>query len=326
MSRVPLIDHNIPRAIDEAEESEGTKVPSGFLGGSIIGTPCSRRLWYTHRQAYPRRDQVSGRMLRLFKTGHRQEAVVVEGLRKAGFTVSEVAEDGEQWGSKAINGHLALRLDGLVTMDDGGTAALEIKTHNKRSFSDLVKHGVVSSKPQHAAQMQIGMCLMGLDWALYVAICKDDECLYAEWLEHDPEQSDRLLSKAERIIYSDEAPHRISESIDSPMCRMCPYRDPCHIGGPAARNCRTCLHSQPSDDGQWYCNFHEKTLTREEERAGCQHHLYLPSFVKGEVVEASQEDNYVVYRMTDSARRWKDRGDNSEYLDEAQAHGGGEPG
>lgn len=323
MSRAPLVDNDIPFSIDAAEELEGSKTPSGFLGGSIIGTPCPRRLWYTYRQAYPWRNNVSGRMLRLFKTGHRQEAVVVEGLKKAGFEVSEVAEDGEQWGSKAINGHLALRLDGLVTMDDGGTAALEIKTHNKRSFSDLVKHGVVSSKPQHAAQMQLGMCLMGLDWALYVAICKDDETLYAEWLEHDQGQSDRLLSKAERIIYSDEAPHRISDSIDSPTCRMCPYRDPCHIGSEPSRNCRTCLHSQPSDDGQWYCSFHQKMLTREEERAGCEKHLCLPDLIKGEVVEASQEHNYVVYRMTDSGRRWKDRGRTGEYIDEAQADGGG---
>jgi hypothetical protein len=60
-------------------------------------------------------------------------------------------------------------------------------------------------------------------------------------------------------------------------------------------------------------------LTREEERAGCEKHLYLPSFVRGEVLEASASDNYVIYRMADSGRRWKDKGDDSEYLDDEEA-------
>ena len=43
----------------------------GRLGASIIGRPCARQLWYSFRNLFDR--TFSGRILRLFETGHLEE-------------------------------------------------------------------------------------------------------------------------------------------------------------------------------------------------------------------------------------------------------------
>ena len=49
------------------------------LGGSQIGNPCSRALWYQFRHASS--QSFEGRMLRLFETGDREEERIVANLR-----------------------------------------------------------------------------------------------------------------------------------------------------------------------------------------------------------------------------------------------------
>ena len=55
------------------------------LGASIIGKECLRSLWYDFRWCSS--PSFSGRMLRLFETGFREEARIIENLRSIGVTV-----------------------------------------------------------------------------------------------------------------------------------------------------------------------------------------------------------------------------------------------
>ena len=43
----------------------------------------------------------------------------------------------------------------------------EFKTHNQKSFDDLVKRGVEKAKPMHWDQMQAYMGLTGMERALF---------------------------------------------------------------------------------------------------------------------------------------------------------------
>jgi hypothetical protein len=56
--------------------------------------------------------------------------------------------------------------------------------------------------------------------------------------------------------------------------------------------------------GQWLCEKHNKTLTQDEQRAGCHAHLYLPDMVPGKQVDAG--DDFVVYELTDGST-WTDQ-------------------
>jgi len=51
------------------------------LGGSQIGNTCKRALWYQFRHAWS--PTFSGRILRLFETGHREEDRLIKGARRS---------------------------------------------------------------------------------------------------------------------------------------------------------------------------------------------------------------------------------------------------
>lgn len=74
-----LIDRYCQDAYDDG--------PRAHLGASLIGDPCSRKLWYIFRWVKHKRHD--GRMYRLFNRGHREEERFVQWLRGIGFEVME---------------------------------------------------------------------------------------------------------------------------------------------------------------------------------------------------------------------------------------------
>jgi hypothetical protein len=279
------------------EEAQG----DGFrehLGASLIGKSCERALWYDFHWAT--RSRHEGRILRLFETGQREEERLVRNLRATGATVLEVdPETGRQFRVEAHGGHFGGSLDGIaLELREAPKTwhVIEFKTHSAKSFNQLVAKGVVASKPQHAAQMQIYMHLMGLSRAFYLAVCKDTDALYAERMDADPAEAERLLAKASRIIDAARPPSRISEDPAWFECRMCSHRAVCHEGAMAAVNCRTCLHSTPVEGG-WHCARHDRMRDFGQQLNGCRDHLFIPDLVDGEVIDATE--NFVVYLMKD---------------------------
>jgi len=298
MVKIPPMFMATVEAIYSAYEDGRNEGFREHLGASLIGKPCERALWYDFR--WVTAAQHSGRILRLFQTGHLEEERLVRDLRASGATVLEVdPETGRQFKVEALSGHFGGSLDGLaVGLRESPRTwhVLEFKTHSAKSYAQLVAKGVAASKPQHAAQMQIYMHLMGLTRAFYLAVCKDTDALYAERVEADPAEAERLLVKASRIIDAARPPSRISEDPAWFECRMCSHRAVCHEGAMAAVNCRTCLHSTPVEGG-WHCARHDRMRDYGQQLNGCRDHLFIPDLVDGEVIDATE--NFVVYRMKD---------------------------
>ena len=93
-----------------AEANDGFR---DHLGASIIGKECTRALWYDFR--WVTRRTVSGRMLRLFDTGWREEDRLVRDLRRIGATVLDTdPETGRQWQVTALGGHFGGSLDAVA--------------------------------------------------------------------------------------------------------------------------------------------------------------------------------------------------------------------
>ncbi len=298
MVKIPPMFMATVEAIYSAYEDGRNEGFREHLGASLIGKPCERALWYDFR--WVTAAQHSGRILRLFQTGHLEEERLVRDLRASGATVLEVdPETGRQFKVEALSGHFGGSLDGLaVGLRESPRTwhVLEFKTHSAKSYAQLVAKGVTASKPQHAAQMQIYMHLMGLTRAFYLAVCKDTDALYAERIEADPAEAERLLAKASRIIDAARPLSRISEDPAWFECRMCSHRAVCHEGAMAAVNCRTCLHSTPVEGG-WHCARHDRMRDYGQQLNGCRDHLFIPDLVDGEVIDATE--NFVVYRMKD---------------------------
>jgi len=294
----------------EAADRDGFRP---HLGASLVGLRCDRALWYSFRWVV--RAVRTGRILRLFETGNLEEKRLVTELRRIGITILNIdPATGRQWRLQALGGHFGGSVDAVgVGFPEAPKTwhIVEFKTHNSKSFADLRANGVEAAKYQHWAQVQVYMYLAGLDRAMYLAVCKNDDALYQERIRLDTEAAKLFITRAERVIDATAPPDRISEDPDSRLgCRWCGYRGVCHFDAQPLLNCRTCRHSSPIANGEWHCARWNKTLSLDEQRQGCPSHLYLSSLVPGEEIAADPRSAWVDYRLPDG-RVWRNEGTGS---------------
>ena len=68
------------------------------------------------------------------------------------------------------------------------------------------------------------VCALGVDAALYCAVCKDDDRLFFERVKYDEKIATYYMDRARRIIQSDRMPEPINGA--SPewfQCKRCGY-------------------------------------------------------------------------------------------------------
>lgn len=297
--QIPTTLHATVQAIYAARVARSDDGLRPHLGASLIGHPCSRALWYGFRWA--RKSQFDGRTLRLFDRGQREESRFIEELRWIGCEVSEGPAEGHQWRFSACGGHFGGSMDAAalnVPEAPETWHVVEMKTHNAKSFKDLTAKGVQESKPQHWCQMQVYMALSGMDRALYLAVCKDNDELYSERISADPAAAKSLLERAEQIIFADEPPARISNDPAWYQCKMCDYSDLCHGTAAPLPTCRSCAHVTTERDGTWSCEHHHLSkLTEQAQKDACQAHRVIPILLENwaEMVAGNHDSNTVEY-------------------------------
>lgn len=305
-------------AIDAAIVGNAHRGFDLVIRGSSLGHKCERHLWYKFRWAHDP-EEFDGKKLRIFDTGNVEEDRMVDWLRRAGVTVEAVdPETGQQWEVSALDGHLKGHADGKAQgiMEAPVTAhLLECKTHNDKSFRQLKSLGLrpaapsEGAKPEHVAQMQIYMHLLGLTRAFYLAKNKNDDELYAERVPYNPAHAAALMAKAERILAAARPLDRISDDPEYFICKSyrCPSYGVCHGSDFALRNCRTCLHSTPAmgGDALWWCERDGRSLSLQDQEAGCGSHLFIPELVPGEQVDVGADGESVSYWLTDGSE-WID--------------------
>lgn len=273
----PKPEHQIISRIYAAIQKEKVdqNLYLGRLGSSFIGEECVRKIWLDWRGFA--REQFEGRMLRLFETGHLQEARIVEDLRRAGFAVWDKRDDGRQYEYTDSTGHFITKVDGVIkdVPESDKPHVLEVKTHNKNSFSTLVKKGVQEAKPLHYAQVQISMALGGFTRALYVAVCKDDEQFYVERIKEDKNEQSKLKSRIIKLTEARLRPAGISDDGSSFGCKFCSMKQVCIKETEPLRHCRTCAMCTPGSEGKWVCELNKDTLSIDRQRLGCGHYEEL---------------------------------------------------
>lgn len=306
MATLPQPRHSLISSIFAWRESQADNGFRPHLGASLIGHPCARYLWLTFR--FAKKSTFDGRMLRLFERGQNEEAVMVRELRGLGAEVSECQDDGTQWRVSACGGHFGGSMDGIARKLPGGSdtqwEVLEFKTHNAKSFKELANKGVERSKYQHWAQMQTYMALTGMSRANYLAVCKDDDNLYHERVHADPAAGQRLLDRAESIIFAAEPPPGISQDPAWYQCKACPMHGLCHGTEAPAPTCRSCAHVTPEKNGTWSCAHHGLALDLAQQERGCEAHRYIPATLAAfaEFDDASEQGNWVRYVLKETEK------------------------
>jgi hypothetical protein len=242
------------------------------LGASGIGEECIRKIWFNWRGFS--KKQFEGRMLRLFETGHLQEDRVIQDLIRSGKEVYFVNEYGSQYEFEHDSGHFICKVDGVIKHQDKNHL-LEIKTHNKKSFSALQRHGVEKSKPVHYSQMQISMYLGHFTRGLYVSLCKDDEHYYIEKIKEDKAHQKSLIKKIESLINARMRPTGISEDASIFACKFCDHKDVCVKETKPLFHCRSCVNAIPINNGGWNCDLHGTLLNKQQQLIGCEDYQAL---------------------------------------------------
>ena len=282
------------------------------LGASQIGRPCDRELWYGFRWAKPK--DWGARMLRLFARGQREEAVFVKLLRDAGITVHEVdPATGQQFRFALVGGHFGGSMDSAAHQIPEAPKTwhvCEFKTHNDKSFTLLKRDGVQKAKPEHWMQMQCYMGASGMDRALYLAVNKDTDELWAERLHFSQDAFDSALARATRIINAPTPPARISDDAGWYQCKFCDFADICHRAQVPQPNCRTCAHSTPEMDGlgNWSCARNlNMSIPVEFQRTGCPDHAFIPALLANwaEPIDADEDAGWVEYARKSDERRFR---------------------
>jgi hypothetical protein len=298
MPKVPAPHQRTVAAIFARHERDATDWRRTHLGASLIGRECSRELWYSFRWAIA--PGFEGRMLRLFERGDREEAWLAEELRAIGVDLHTEDETGAQFRVAFWNGHFSGSCDGagLGFPEAPKTWHLfEAKTINLKGFGILQSKGVKEAKPEHYAQMQVYMHGLKLKRAFYVAVCKNDDHIYTERIHYVKAEAEAFVAKAATIIGSNEPLSKINEDPTWWKCKFCDARPICHLGevDRLERNCRTCASATPQQEGGWYCDLHQRLLSSDEQRAGCDSHLFIPALLPWKPVAVDEDARSVTY-------------------------------
>lgn len=250
------------------------------LGASIIGGDCLRKIWYEFRWAD--QEYIKSQTLRLFNRGHLEEARFVNYLTGIGCLVAEYDPStidpltgvGKQFRVIFAMGHGGGSMDGQAILPPKfgiqGPILLEFKTKGTKYFPKLKAEGVRKAEPQHAAQMDVYGFLTGLTKALYMSVDKNTDEIYPELLDLDPVNGAAMVGRAHTLVIESTPPARAYAATHF-KCEWCKFKGICHQGKRLDKNCRTCVHSQPCEEGTWFCHAFPQNgaIPPEVQEVGC---------------------------------------------------------
>ncbi|UAB76985.1 hypothetical protein INR77_09005 [Erythrobacter sp. SCSIO 43205] len=317
MVAIPTFTDPTLEAADRALEARQEKYHRGHLGMSQIGRPCEREIWYSFRWA--QRPDFDAPILKRFEDGHRTEDLVIARLQATpGIELHDKDENGQQFRFEDFGGHFSGSCDGAIlgliqapktwhVYEGKCSAKWQELDKAKRKVGE--KAALAEWNPAYYAQGVLYMHYSGMDRHYLVCSSPGGRNETSVRTEADPVAAQVLRDKAERIIFTDTAPQRIGGP-DFYQCKWCDFRALCHEGVSAdgqvlaERNCRTCLNVTPERDGTWRCTKFGHALSKDDQRAGCPLHRFLPSLVPWDQIDTRGED--VIYARPNE--EWVDRG------------------
>lgn len=236
------IDQRIWKSLVEKPQKERR-----YIGASIVGHPCDRRIWLEWKGLInPRQyqdEEKIGQKLEIFQRGNEEEEIFIKKLQDAGYTIKD-----RQWEFSVYDGKLQGHCDGVIVDDEGYEYIFEFKTMKSTVFNRLVlrdeKKKIIGRKgkiediyPNYIYQVQMYLAHKplktkdGIKRALIGCQNKDIdfERIY-EIHSFKPEMITGTQARVERIIsYEDDMPARLcAPEKPSYICKMCDYFKFCY--------------------------------------------------------------------------------------------------
>lgn len=303
------------RALEEAENKQKTRT---YVGMSNAGA-CMRQNYYRFYMAGW--GYHAHKTLKMFADGHRSEALTIDRLRLVeGLTIIDRDPDtGGQLECVDFDGHYKGHLDfevlGLLqapkTWHVGEVKCVgenEFRKFKKLKENNNEKLVLKQWRETYYAQAQQYMMYRGRKRHYMVVTSAGGREWDSVRTDFNKEDAQLYAGRARSIIeHPDKMPDRISENGTFYICKyMCEFTGICHDGEAPARNCRTCVWSEPIANAGFRCIKHEKRLTPRDQREGCADQRYRPALLNAEVQSVDDQKNEITYRVGDGY--WIDKG------------------
>ena len=244
-----FVNPTVDKELEARQESESKR---DYLGASIIGEKCLRKIQYTWKH---KDENIPAKTVRIFDIGHLLEDQVAAWLNESGFILQTKNDKGRQFGFSVADGEIAGHIDGIIKhipekilkqinkklkienkklIEKECDVLWECKTLNSTSWKDTKKHGIYTSKPAYYSQVQLYMAYLNFDYTFFTALNKDTAELYHELVPFNAEDAQQYSDKAVNLLiakkHNEEQP-KISTDKNFYLCRMCGFKDICHKEG-----------------------------------------------------------------------------------------------
>lgn len=280
-----------------------------YLGMSAVGGECERKLWLGFRWAA--QEVFDAPTLKRFEDGHRTEDLIIARLKAVeGIEIVDRDADGGQIACIDFGGHFRGHLDWMMlgllqapkTWHVGEMKASakigELERHKERLGE---KNALLAWNQTYYGQAQLYMHYQGVDRHWLVCTTPGGR----EWTscrtDYDPVYAMKMKAKAERVIFSDEAPERIGDATNW-ICRWCHLSPICHGDTLPTRECRNCIHANVLREGGWAC------MASMGFGDVCEKHRFLPSMLN--MTQTDVRGDVIVYEKA-TGGEWCDAGTDS---------------
>jgi hypothetical protein len=206
------------------------ELPRPYLGASIVGHECARRIQYD----WWCKPELAARMREIFERGHYFEERTRRHLIAAGFKFAPP----EALAFTAAGGALCGNADGIIIHgpDLLGVyliypAIWECKAINARNWRALERDGLEKTFPQYAAQVAIYQAYLNVTNPALFTAANADTCEWLHFLvpfnaERAQFWSDRAVNIIEATRAGELLPRAYDDSADW-RCRICPHKERC---------------------------------------------------------------------------------------------------
>ena len=234
LNRASLSSEVVNVAINDAIERAGAakaELPRPYLGASIVGNECLRKVQYD----WWCKPTLSSRVRDIFERGHYFENVARQHLIAAGFKFAPP----EVLAFSAVNGDLRGHADGIII---AGPSPLngayfnypflwECKCLNAKNWRALERDGLEKTFPQYAAQVALYQAYLDItNPALFTAVNADTCERLHFWVPFSAERAQEWSDRAVHIIEATRAGELLPRAYDDPQnwrCRLCAHKQRC---------------------------------------------------------------------------------------------------
>ena len=205
--------------------SQAEQKTRGYIGASLLGHPCERRIWLDWKGEKPTKGLAPNELLEegkrqeKFDRGRHEESRLIKALIKSGYILLNT-----QASFSAFDGNFKGHVDGIILDTELNKYILEIKSCQERYFKAASKNGVQRTWHTYYVQCQMYMHFFDIGNTLFLAVNKNNGEIYQEILKKDEEEIAKSLLKITRIIsHGNKIPATLVANDAPPPKMPCQY-------------------------------------------------------------------------------------------------------